>query len=237
MNSKHFLFKSEAPKFEPVLLPEMHQNYELPTKSSFVFKDEDWKLEEVVEYMGPRPHEITFQYLNPEPEIVSAYEIGYTRKSDFRIKGEDTIAQNGEVLYNYRFNDDGIQDFDSILVKDNEAYRPMALLGTYSLTPSPSAKGIAAGTIIMDVDTQTKHQSRQVEYTLNDEAFLIVVTANNDGNETVRLRISNSFTFAENFDFGVKNLIEVAVLAQDIYKIEIVIKPSGAVTHNCRLLR
>ena len=136
-----------------------------------------------------------------------------------------------------QFDADALQNFDNVFEDQIGMHYPVALLGTYAATPSPSARGIAAGKLLIMVDSLTSSQCpRAIEYTLNDEALIMNVTTQNDGNTNQRLRITNNFLFAENFDFEVQNLIEIALLPMDIYRIEIVVKPSGVVETSCRLL-
>ena len=226
----NFLFKSEAPKFEYVEGADQ-------TRLSFKFADDENEFEAEVEYIGPNAHYVYFQYYNDKDEEVQCqYEAKYINKSEIKIAGEETVPPRTIVIYRLQFDEEALQDFDSVFEDQVGMHYPVALLGTYAATPSPSARGIAAGKLLIEVDSHTSYQSRAVEYTLNDEALLMNVTTQNDGDTNKRLRISNNFLFAENFDLEVQDLIEIALLPMDIYKIEIIVKPSGVVETSCRLL-
>ena len=237
MNPMNYYFYSEAPKFEPFNRMDRDIN-ELPAKLSMKYADGENEFKEEVEYIGPNQHRVQLQYYSEKQNpITTDYELGYTRKSNLTIKGTEMIPPETLAVYPCVFNDDGIQDFDSFFENENGSFRPMSLLGTYTLSPSRTAKGIASGTLIMEVDSFTTYQSRQVQYTLNDEQLIINGTIQNDFDHNLRLRISNSFLIAEQFEFGVNEFIEVALLKNDMYQIEIIIKPSGVINHTCRLLR
>ena len=227
----NFLFKSEAPRFEFIEGAEQ-------TRLTFKFADNEHQFDQEVEYVGPNAHNVYFQYYNDKDEEVTCqYETKYTGKSEIKLTGEEKIPPRTIIIYHLQFDADALQNFDNVFEDQIGMHYPVALLGTYAATPSPSARGIAAGKLLIMVDSLTSSQcSRAIEYTLNDEAMIMNVTTQNDGNTNQRLRITNNFLFAENFDFEVQDLIEIALLPNDIYKIQIVVKPSGVVETSCRLL-
>lgn len=230
----NFVFKSEAPKFEVTQGVEQENK----TRLMFKFADNEHDFEQEVEYVGPYAHNVYFQYYNDTDEdVYCEYETKYTGKSEIKLTGEEKIPPRTIIIYHLQFDEDALQNFDSVFEDQVGMHYPISLLGTYAATPSPSARGIAAGKLLIKVDSLTTSQCpRAIEYTLNDEALCMDVLTQNDGNTNQRLRITNNFLFAENFDFEVQDLIEIALLPSDIYKIQIVVKPSGVVETSCRLL-
>ena len=174
--------------------------------------------------------------MDQEEEIETTYCIQYTSKSNIKITGQEIIPPKTIIIYNLQFDEDALQNFDSIFEDAVGYHYPVSLLGTYALSPSPSAMGVAAGKLMVQVDSPNSYQSRQIEYTLNDEALLINVTSQNDGPNTMRLTIENSFIFAENFDFDNQKVLQIALLPNDLYKIQLIIKPSGEIQATFRLL-
>ena len=70
-----------------------------------------------------------------------------------------------------------------------------------------------------------------------DEKLILAMEGVNPTQEAYRLRIENAFLWALDFDLDhSKELIEIRVQPTDIYKIEIIIDPSGEVDVNCRRL-
>ena len=69
-----------------------------------------------------------------------------------------------------------------------------------------------------------------MEYTLQDESLLLDLVSHNTTNQNYRLKITNSFLFAEVMDADINDLVEVAMLPEDVYKIKINIRPSGRIT-------
>lgn len=234
-----FYFCSEAPQFEAPLA-EMHDLHEMPTRIALKFKDAEYQFREQVVYTGPNLQNVFFQYYNEEEnEMLVKYKVSYTRKSDVSITAEESIPAKSMIMMNMQFDETALQDFDTafeVPAREEAFYRPVALLGTYALSPSPSARGLGSGKLCINVLSDTTINSRYVDYMLNDEALLLNVTTQNNENETFKVIIKNTFVFAEHFDFEDQTLIDINLHPNELYKIEIVIRPSGAITYSCRQL-
>ena len=134
------------------------------------------------------------------------------------------------------FNKCEIADLDYVLHCDNEPKPVSWLLGSFTFSRTLSSKGIGSGKFMAIYDNLDHRESREINYQLMDEKLLIVMNATNPSDEMYRLRITNSFLWAENFDLNETDLIEIVVRPKDIYKIEVVIIPSGQVQTSCRRL-
>ena len=234
-----FYFCSEAPQFEEPLA-EVHDMQEMPTRLALRFNDDENEFLEQVVYTGPNHQNVFFQYYNEdENEILVKYRVAFTRKSNVSITGEESIPANSMIMLNMQFDQNALQDFDTAFenpARQEPFYRPVALLGTYALSPSPSARGLGSGKLCINVTSGTIFNSRHIDYLLNDEALLLNVTTANNENESFKVVIKNTFVFAQHFDFEDQTLIDIDLHPNELYKIEIIIRPSGAITHSCRQL-
>ena len=202
---------------------------------NFNFNDEE--IMEQLE-MLPRQLHDTYAHLNNDTDepVPIKFEIELVRKSQIKIYGEELIPARTMIGFGLQTNENSIHDFNYWLADQIDIQRPVWLMGTHALVPSLFAGGIASGKLITQIDSPDYKETRCLEYTLQDECFLLDLSTHNETNHNYRLRITNSFLFAEVMDFDVQELVEIAILPQDVYQIKINIRPSGRITYSCERL-
>ena len=213
---------------------EADENNNNKTRLSLNFNIQGEEMMEQLE-MLPRQLHDTYAHLQNETEepIPIQFEIELVRKSQIKISGEEMIPARTSFGFGLQTNENSIHDFNYWFADQNDIQRPVWLMGTHALVPSLFAGGFASGKLITIIDSPDFKESRCLEYTLQDECLLLDLTTHNTTTQNYRLRISNSFLFAEVMDFDVQELIEVAILPQDVYQIKINIRPSGRITCSC----
>ena len=201
------------------------------TRLGLNFNIQDEEIMEQLEMLPRQLHE-TYTHLNNdtyEPMPIR-FEFELVRKSQIKISGEELIPARTMIGFGLQTNENSIHDFNYYFADQIDIHRPVWLMGTHALVPSLFAGGFASGKLITQIDSPDYKESRCVEYTLQDECLLLDLTTHNETNQNYRLRINNSFLFAEVMDFEVQELVEVAILPQDVYQIKINIRPSGRIT-------
>ena len=159
-----------------------------------------------------------------------------TTKSMQIHKGKVEVPPGDTVTIYCEFDKCEIADFDYVLHRDSEPKPVSWLLGSFTFSRTVSARGIGSGKLMAIYDNLDRRETREINYQLMDEKLLLVMNATNPTDEMYRLRITNSFLWAENFDLNETDLIEIVVRPKDIYKIEVVVIPSGQVQTSCRRL-
>ena len=218
-------FATDAPTFEG-------NNNDSKLSFSFNVQDEDYK-EEL--QMLPRRLHKTFAHINNESDepLPINFEIELVSKSQIKISGEELVPARTIIGFQLQTNVNSIHNFNYWFGDQIGIQKPVWLLGTHALIPSLFGGGIASGKLITTIDSPDFKESRCLEYTLQDECLLLDLSTHNTTNQNYRLRITNSFLFAEVMDFDVQELVEVAILPQDVYQIKINIRPSGRITCTC----
>ena len=220
---KKMYFSTDAPFFEA------ENNNATRLALSFNVQDEDMKEE--LEMMPRRLHETYAQINNETDEPMSIkFEIELVRQSQIKISGEEQVPARTVIGFRLQTNENSIHDFNYFLADQIDIYKPVWLMGTHALLPSLFAGGIASGKLILQIDSPDFKESRCLEYTLQDECLLLDLVSHNTTNQNYRLKITNSFLFAEVMDADINDLVEVAMLPEDVYKIKINIRPSGRIT-------
>ena len=174
---------------------------------------------------------------NKFDEEILEYNATLVDQSMQEHSGEITIPKENAAGFYLKFDKYEITDMDYVLHSDTNTQPLSWLLGTFAYSRTRRTRGIGSGKVLMIYDNQKKKETRTIEYNLLDEELIVEVHASNPTKEKYRLRIENSFLFAENFDLDTNNeLVEICVLPTDIYRIELIIKPSGEAISTCRRL-
>ena len=153
-------------------------------------------------------------------------------------RGQVAVPPHHTVTVYCEYNVDGIEDLDYVLHNSKGKENPVSwLLGAFVFSRTRQSKGIGSGKLMAIYDNLSHTETREIEYLLLDEQLIVRMNATNPSKEKYRLRLTNSFIFAENFDLDItKDLVEICVMPKDIYRIEVIIKPSGEIITNCRRL-
>ena len=179
---------------------------------------------------------IQWQNNSDEAETIE-YEIKLVDQSLQKLSGSIQVPPRTIVAIYFEFANTEIAEFDYLLHDQTGDKRINWCLGGYHFSRTIRTKGIASGKVIAIYDNNDHEEHRTIEYNLLDEKLMLVMNATNPTNTKYRLRLVNSFLFAENFNLDeINDLVEICVLPQDIYKIEVIIKPSGEIDVNSRRL-
>ena len=203
------------------------------TKLSLTFNVEDDEIKEELQMLPRRLHDTYAQWNNDsdEPKTIE-FEVELINKSQIKFKGEEIVPARTIFGLGLQSNQNSIHQLNYWFADQVDIKKPVWLLGTHALIPSLFGGGIASGKLITTIDSQDFKESRSLEYTLQDECLLLDLSTHNTTNKNYRLKISNSFLFAEVMDFDVQDLVEIAMLPDDVYTIKINIRPSGRITTN-----
>ena len=179
---------------------------------------------------------IQWQNNTDEPETVE-YVIKLVDQSMQTLSGVIQVPARNIVAVYFEFAKNEIAEFDYTLHDQTGEKSINWCLGGYHFSRTLRTKGIASGKLVIIYDDPDYEETRTMEYNLLDEKLMFVMWGTSPTQKKYRLRIVNSFLFAEDFELDdVNELVEICVLPQDIYKIEIIILPSGKIDVNCRRL-
>ena len=203
------------------------------TKLSLTFNFGDGEMKEELQMLPRRLHDTFVQWNNDSDEPKSIeFEVELINKSQIKFTGEEIVPARTIFGLGLQSNQNSIHELNYWFADQVDIKKPVWLLGTHALIPSLFGGGIASGKLITTIDSPDFKESRSLEYTLQDECLLLDLSTHNTTNKNYRLRISNSFLFAEVMDFDVQDLVEIAMLPEDVYTIKINIRPSGRITTN-----
>ena len=222
---------SDAPEFEAI------QQNDTSARIRLDISLDETEWEQELQAVPFNRHYTLAQVSNNNDEPAQAnFTIELINKSQIKITGQELLPARTSVAIALHHDENAIHNFDYFLEDQIGIKKPVWLLGSYSLVPSLFVNGIAAGKIVAEIDSPNSKETRTIEYTLQDECVLMNLTSENTSGQNYRLKITNSFIFAEEMDFDIQELVEVALLPDDLYNIRIMIRPSGRVTCNCRRL-
>ena len=165
------------------------------------------------------------------------FSIGLNTESNQMHSGEVMVPAGAAFMLYTEFTENEIQNPEYVLdVPILGLQKCTWLLGDYSFCRSQRVSGLAAGKLIIDIDNHTTEDQRTIEYTLVDDQLVMVFKATNTNNEPYRLRMNNSFLYADQGDFETTEILEVCLLPGDQYRIDVVIEPTGEILTSHRRL-
>ena len=174
---------------------------------------------------------------NYSDDVEIDYKVLLVDQSMHEISGSTIIPQSTSFGFYVEFTKFEVSDLDYVIHAGDDTKPRSWLLGGFVYSRTRRTRGICSGKLLITYDNESKTETRRLDYNLLDEKLILAMEGVNPTQEAYRLRIENAFLWALDFDLDhSKELIEIRVQPTDIYKIEIIIDPSGEVDVNCRRL-
>ena len=171
-----------------------------------------------------------FNYKNEnENQVRMDYKISITGNRSQMIHSSFVIVPPNHTFFvNFDFTNSSIDDIESTIISpEDDLLDACFVLGSTKLTPG---YGLAAGKLIVELETLESYKIKELEYTLNNNCLVLNWEADNISNKNVRMTISNCYLYntdGENL-MEMNELLQFALLPGDRYDITIEITPVGA---------
>ena len=171
-----------------------------------------------------------FDYKNEDQQPVRMdYKVSIKgNKSEMIHSSFLIVPPNHRFYINFDFTNSSIDDVETTIISpEDNLIDACFILGPTKLTPD---FGLAAGKLIIELETLESYKIKELEFILNNNCVAINWEADNIDDKPVRLTISNCFLYNTDGNklMEMDELMQFALLPGDRYDLQINISPNGA---------